>query len=107
MQLSHLAKHFQILSTSDHVFFDELDVETDDKIEAEADSLAKKSLIPTKFASVCRKKFARTEEIESVSEQAGVHVSIVAGRWQKENGDYKKFSRLIERNKVRDMLRSA
>ena len=106
-ELSHLAKHFQILSTSDHVFFDELDVETDDEIEAEADSLAKRSLIPNKFASVCRKKFARTEEIESVSEQAGVHISIVAGRWQKENGDYKKFSRLIERNMVRDMLRSA
>tara|TARA_R110002051_G_scaffold45702_2_gene92200 strand:+ start:6205 stop:7371 length:1167 start_codon:yes stop_codon:yes gene_type:complete len=106
-ELAHLAKHFQILSTSDHVFFDELDLETDDEIEAEADTLAKKSLIPTRFARVCRKKFARTEEIEGVSEEAGVHVSIVAGRWQKENGDYKKFSRLIERNTVRDMLRSA
>lgn len=106
-ELSHLAKHFEILSTTDHVFFDELDIETDDKIEAEADSLAKNSLIPSRFAKICKKKFARTKEIEIASEEAGVHVSVVAGRWQKENGDYKKFSRLIERNTVRDMLQSA
>ena len=105
-ELSHLAKHFEMLSTTDHVFFDELDIETDDKIEAEADSLAKNSLIPSRFAKVCKKKFARTEEIENTSEEAGVHVSVVAGRWQKEHGDYKKFSRLIERNTVRDMLKS-
>ncbi|WP_299551112.1 ImmA/IrrE family metallo-endopeptidase [uncultured Tateyamaria sp.] len=106
-ELSHLAKHFDILSSTDHVFFDELDIETDDQIEAEADSLAKNSLVPSKFAKVCKKKFARTEEIEKAGEEAGVHVSIVAGRWQKENSDYKKFSRLIERNTVRDMLQSA
>lgn len=103
-ELSHLAKHFDILSSTDHVFFDELDIETDDQIEAEADSLAKNSLVPSKFAKVCKKKFARTEEIEKASEEAGVHVSIVAGRWQREHGDYKKFSRLIERNTVREML---
>lgn len=106
-ELSHLAKHFDILSTTDHVFFDQLDIDTDDEIEAEADTLAKNSLIPSKYAKVCKKKFARTKEIEEASEEAGVHVSVVAGRWQKEHGDYKKFSRLIERNTVRSMLQSA
>jgi len=106
-ELSHLAQHFEILSSTDHVFFDELDIETDDEIEAEADKLAKNSLIPSKIAKVCKKKFARTEEIEKAGEEAGVHVSIVAGRWQRQHGDYKKFSRLIERNTVRDMLQSA
>tara|TARA_R110002110_G_scaffold409445_1_gene631763 strand:- start:4184 stop:5362 length:1179 start_codon:yes stop_codon:yes gene_type:complete len=106
-ELAHLAKHFDILSSSDHVFFDELDIETDDEIEAQADSLAKNCLVPSKHARVCKNKFASTEQIENASEEAGVHVSIVAGRWQKEHGDYKKFSRLIERNSVRDMLQSA
>ena len=106
-ELAHLVEHYQILSSTDHVFFDELDIETDDEIEAQADKLAKNSLVPSKFAKICKKKFARTEEVEEVSQQAGVHVSIVAGRWQKENSDYKKFSRLIERNTVREMLRNA
>lgn len=106
-ELSHLVEHFEILSSTDHAFFDELDIDTDDKLEAEADKLAKNSLIPSRYARVCRKKFARTEEVEEAAEQAEVHVSIVAGRWQKEHGDYKKFSRLIERNTVRDMLSSA
>lgn len=105
-ELAHLAEHFDLLSKNDHVFFDELDIETDDQIEAEADALAKNSLVPSKFAKVCKKKFARTEEIVKASEESGVHVSILAGRWQKQNGDYKKFSRLIERNTVRDMLQN-
>ena len=106
-ELSHLAKHFEILSSIGHVFFGELDIETDDKIEVEAGTLAKNSLIPSKFVKVCKKKFARTEGIERASEGAGIHVSVIAGRWQRENGNYKKFSRLIGRNTVRPMLKSA
>jgi len=103
-ELAHLSCHFDLLSSTNHVFFDELDIETDDEIEAEADALAKNCLVPSKYAKVCKKKFARTQEIEKASEDAGVHPSIVAGRWQKEFGNYKKFSRLIERNTVRAML---
>ena len=106
-ELAHLAKHFEMLSSSDHVFFDELDIVAHDESESEADALATDSLVPPQFAKVCSKKFARTEEIEEASDEAGVHVSIVAGRWQKEHGDYKKFSRLIERNTVRAMFQSA
>ena len=79
-ELSHLAKRFEILSSTDHVFFDEPDIETDDKTEAEADSLAGNGPVPLKFAKVCKKEFAPTEQSEEASEEAGVHVSIVAGR---------------------------
>ena len=106
-ELSHLAKRFEILSSTDHVFFDEPDIETDDKTEAEADSLAGNGPVPLKFAKVCKKEFAPTEQSEESSEEAGVHVSIVAGRRRKEHGDDKKFSRPVERNAVRAMLRSA
>ena len=36
-ELSHLVEHFEILSSTDHAFFDELDIDTDDKLEAEDD----------------------------------------------------------------------
>jgi len=54
-ELAHLVEHYQVLSSTDHVFFDELDIETDDEIEAQADRLAKNSLVPSKFAKICKK----------------------------------------------------
>lgn len=104
-ELSHLACHYEKLSTTNHVFFDELDIDSDDVIEKEADELAKNCLIPSKFAeSVFKKAYASNADIAKVSAAAGVHISIVAGRWQKENSNYKKFSRLIERKTVKKML---
>ncbi|PHS07250.1 MAG: hypothetical protein COA78_13550 [Blastopirellula sp.] len=104
-ELAHLARHYEILSTTNHVFFDELDIDSDDVVEKEADDLAKNCLLPSKFVkSIFKKVYSSNDDIEKVSKAAGVHVSIVAGRWQKENSNYKKFSRLIERNTVREML---
>lgn len=103
-ELAHLVKHYEILVQSNEPFFDELDLETEDDIEKEADRLAAASLIPPSMCKGLRKKYASTEDIKTVSEEAGVHLSIVAGRWQRDHNDYKKFSRLIERNTVRAMV---
>lgn len=103
-ELAHLAKHYEILTSTREPFIDELDLETEDKIELQADNLAASSLIPLPLSKKLKKKYASTAEIRAVSEEAGVHVSVVAGRWQRDHSDYKKFSRLIERNTLREML---
>lgn len=105
-ELAHLAEHYEILVRSKEPFFDELDLETEDVIENEADRLAANSLIPPAMCNGLKKKFLSTEEIKAVGEEAGVHVSVVAGRWQRDHNDYKKFSRLIVRKTVREMLNS-
>ena len=84
-----------------------LDIETDDEIEAQADSFAKNYLVPSRHARIYKNKFARTERIEKAFEETGVDVSIVAGRWLREHGGNKKFSRVIEKNTVRDLFQSA
>ncbi len=104
-ELSHLVRDYELLLSTDHVFFDDLELDSDDEREREADNLAKNCLIPSKFAKkIFRKKYASNEDMENVAAAAGVHTSIAAGRWQKENSNYKKFSRLIVRNTLRDML---
>lgn len=104
-ELAHLARHYELLFSKNHVFFDDLEMDSDDIIEKEADELAKNSLIPSKYAkNIFKNKYASNEDIEKVSHEAGVHISIAAGRWQKENSDYKKFSKLIVRNTLRDAL---
>jgi HTH-type transcriptional regulator/antitoxin HigA len=103
-ELSHLLLHYDMLLAPGQAFFDELDLGAGDEVEQQADDLALMSLIPKDCAEPLYNVYASNNDIISVSECAGVHPSIVAGRWQKEHDNYKKFSRMIERNKLRDLL---
>jgi HTH-type transcriptional regulator/antitoxin HigA len=85
--------------------FDDLDLVSEDERETEADNLARESLIPSSFITKINwHAYSATEDIQSLAAAAGVHVSIAAGRWQREHMDYRKFSRLIERNTVRNLI---
>jgi HTH-type transcriptional regulator / antitoxin HigA len=44
------------------------------------------------------------DDITTVSARALVPVTVVAGRWQRDHQNYKKFSRLIDRSSVRSIL---
>jgi hypothetical protein len=43
-------------------------------------------------------------DLVTVATRARVHLAVVAGRWQRDHQNYKKFSRLIDRNSVRSLL---
>ncbi|MEI4486682.1 helix-turn-helix domain-containing protein [Frigidibacter sp. MR17.14] len=103
-ELSHLLLHYDMLLAPGQAFFDELDLGAGDEVEQEADDMALMSLIPKECARPLYNSYASNNDIISVSECAGVHPSIAAGRWQKEHNNYKKFSRIIERNKLRELL---
>jgi HTH-type transcriptional regulator/antitoxin HigA len=104
-ELAHLARHYDALLQDQFAFFDDLDLASEDERETEADDLARESLIPSSmFANVNWHAYSSNEDIQSLAAAAGVHVSIAAGRWQREHTDYRKFSRLIERNTVRNLI---
>ena len=104
-EISHLARHLDILKPGKEAFFDDLEFKSEDERETEADELARDSLIPQACIELVDwGEFCSTEDIEAVAEAADVHVSIAAGRWQREHANYKKFSRLIERKTVRSAL---
>ncbi len=92
-ECAHLALHMR---DADDVIVDDLEINSSEKIEREADDEAKKALIP---ADVWRTdkmgKFASIADINAMARSADVHPAIVAGRWQKQNNDYRKFSRLL------------
>lgn len=106
-ELAHLARHYDALLQGQFAFFDDLDIASDDKMEIEADDVARESLIPSNLLShVTWGPYSSNEDIWTLASNAGVHVSIAAGRWQREHTDYRKFSRLIERNTVRASIAS-
>lgn len=104
-EVSHIALHYKILKMNKEGFVDDMEIKSEDVYECEADALARNALIPPQFLTqVNWGAYITQDEIVTVATRARVHVSIVAGRWQREHQNYKRFSRLIERDTLRTAL---
>jgi HTH-type transcriptional regulator / antitoxin HigA len=104
-ELAHLTLHYDDLTDSKTVFIDDMEIQSDDMREREADALARDSLIPSDVLKEFGWGGATTyDDLVAIATRARVHIAVVAGRWQRDHQNYKKFARLIERNTVRSML---
>jgi HTH-type transcriptional regulator/antitoxin HigA len=107
-ELAHVALHFNSLVAARVVFVDDMEIRSDDDREREADALARDSLIPPDILSQVTWGPATTyDDLVALAARTRVHLSVVAGRWQRDHQNYKKFSRLIDRNSIRSMLLGA
>jgi HTH-type transcriptional regulator / antitoxin HigA len=97
-ECAHLALHMQ---DGGEIIFDDLEISSSEDIEREADDEAQKALIPAGLWQTEKMgKFASVADIKTLAQSAEVHEAIVAGRWQKQNNDYRKFSRLLGHGQV-------
>jgi len=104
-ELSHICLHYDILVDGHTAFVDDMEIDSDDVLEQEADTLAQESLIPSSILEqVVWSHASGLDDITTVSARALVPVTVVAGRWQRDHQNYKKFSRLIDRSSVRSLL---
>jgi HTH-type transcriptional regulator/antitoxin HigA len=107
-EVSHIALHYDILKNNRESFVDDMEIRSEDICEREADDLARNVLIPPQFLSQINWGLETTQdEIITVATRARVHIAIVAGRWQRDHQNYKKFSRLIERDTLCPLLLSS
>jgi HTH-type transcriptional regulator/antitoxin HigA len=92
-ELAHVARH---LTPESPVFIDDLEHSTPEKVEAEADAIAKEALIPE---MIWRKAKVRTtllsEDAVALADEISVHPAIVAGRLRHEKNNYRLLSHLI------------
>jgi HTH-type transcriptional regulator/antitoxin HigA len=106
-ELAHVVLHYDELIGSDAAFVDDMEIRSQDACEREADKLARDSLIPNiALMQVNWGAGTNQDDLVAIATRARVHISVVAGRWQREHQNYKKFARLIERSSVRAMLAS-
>lgn len=104
-ELAHVVLHYDELIGGKAGFVDDMEIRSEDVCEREADKLARDSLIPGEILSqVVWGETTAQDDLITVATRARVHISIVAGRWQREHQNYKKFARLIDRNSVRTLL---
>lgn len=103
-ELAHVAFH---LSDDRTCIFDDLDIDSSDEIEKEADRLAQTALIPDDlFETFNHKgKYTSIADVLAFASQLEVNPAIVAGRWQMTNRDFRKFSTMLGHGTVRPNFR--
>ncbi|MBW9051134.1 ImmA/IrrE family metallo-endopeptidase [Rhizobium mesosinicum] len=100
-EYAHVVCH---LGGDNPLILDDLEVRSSDAMETEADEFARDALIPPELWSTVGSDDFDGDELEAFAEKVGVHPAIVAGRWQHDNSDYRKFARLVGRGQVRKHL---
>jgi HTH-type transcriptional regulator/antitoxin HigA len=104
-EASHICLHYNFLVETRSAFVDDMEIVSDDVREQEADALARDSLIPPGLLKqVIWSPASSYDDLVTIATRARVPLSIVAGRWQRDHQNYKKFARLIDRTSVRPAL---
>lgn len=95
----HVWRH---LSNPGDVFLDRLvDKESNEEVEREANRLARDFLIPrSEWRSASVRQMPTKSGINAFAAELGIHPAIVAGRIQKESGNYAIFSDMVGRGEL-------
>lgn len=99
-EFAHVSTH---LDEHTAMIFDDLELGSSERVEAEADLFAQQALIPSDLWTDIRPDFT-LHDILLIADRASIHPAIVAGRWQREHKDYRRFSKLVGHGAVRSLL---
>jgi HTH-type transcriptional regulator/antitoxin HigA len=104
--LHELAHLLQVCSSGESCsYFDDLDVDSNEDVEREADRIARETLIPdSAWASSPASKLRSPEAAQHLARQLGINPAIVAGRIRHDSGDYRKLSRMVGQGQVRKLF---
>lgn len=97
-ELCHALNH---LGAGTSLILDDLELKSSDAMEAEADQFAQNALIPLEIWEAEASPDWDGADVDRVARAAGVHTAIVAGRWQREHSDYRRFAKALGRGLVR------
>lgn len=102
-EFCHVSEHLKADTT---LILDDLDLNSCDDIEHEADAFAQDNLISPTLWQERASKSMHTADIASLATAAGIHPAIVAGRWQREHSEYRRFSKILGRGEIRNQFTS-
>jgi HTH-type transcriptional regulator/antitoxin HigA len=100
----HVCRH---LNNETNAIFDDLEIKSTaskDDIEHQADTFAQNALLPQSISAKLASAELTAEDVEAIAGEAGVHVAIVAGRWQREHSEYRRFSKMLGRGEISAQL---
>lgn len=97
-EYAHVCCHLKGETT---MILDDLEVKSVGGIEEEADKFAQGALIPEALWKRSVSPSLTPADVIQIAATADIHPAIVAGRWQREYGDYRRFSKMLGRGEVR------
>lgn len=97
-ELCHATEH---LGEDRTLILDDLELKSSDDLEDEADTFARDALIPPEIWKANVSSELGIQDVKRIAKKAGVNPAIVAGRWQREHNDYRRFSKILGRGEVR------
>jgi len=98
-ELAHVMNHLN--KDNAEPFFDDLDAVVDDcEQEEDANRFAMESLLPDYVFEANQKPWS-AQKIQEVAFERGISPAIIAGRIQRNTGNYRKFHQLVGRGEVR------
>jgi HTH-type transcriptional regulator/antitoxin HigA len=100
-EFCHVSEHLVDGTT---LILDDLDLGSSDAMENEADTFARDALIPPEIWAKYAAAHMDNETVVRAAKEAGVHHAVVAGRWQREHNDYRRFSKVLGRGEVRSQF---
>jgi HTH-type transcriptional regulator/antitoxin HigA len=101
-ELAHVVFH---LKDEKSFIFDDLEIGSSEAIEEHADRLAQEALVPKDlWAEFKNSTYTSLADIVTFARRAEVNPAIIAGRWQKQNRDFRKFSRLLGHGSIRSQF---
>lgn len=101
-ELAHVVLHEAHL---EEPILDDFEQTEDGDVEVGANRLAKTSLIPRHIWRNCEPKYNKSRDvISSFAAKLGIHPSIVAGMLQREEGEYKAYSQIVNEINVRSIV---
>lgn len=101
-ELAHVILHADQL---DKPILDDLDIESDNLIERQADRLASDSLIPRNEWRSCPARYTNSiDDIIRFAKKLGIPEQCVAGRLQREQKRYDLYTEIVNKYNVREIL---
>lgn len=101
-ELAHLVLHSEQLKET--VFFD-VESEEKNRVERGANRLAKDSIVDRESWLNCAPKYDTSDQaVHTYAAEQGVHPSLIAGLLRKESGNYKRYSSIINKHDVREII---
>jgi HTH-type transcriptional regulator/antitoxin HigA len=102
-EMGHIFLHFN--RGLEAGFLDDLDDDSLEKTELEADRFAQSNLLPDEVWSISPARFSKSAEpIKIFAEARNIHPAIVAGRIRRDRNNYRIFDEIVGRGQVRRLF---
>lgn len=101
-ELSHIVLHYEQL---DIPIFDDLDEESADFIEKQANRLAKNSFVEKAIWRSCKANYQIGDDVVyDFADKVNIHPAIIAGLLQHEKKSYQIYSKIVNKTNIRDKV---